>query len=129
MTACPADPLPSRRPRLVSFNPAASRTLMPLREIERRLAEIDRAFAGAGNDAPLREELQYRRGLIATLLATRLSHPREVHRLEQMLRWQTRSPGAILPAPSPLARMLRRLRTRLSVFGDATAVVQGAART
>ena len=132
MTACPADLPASRRPRLVVVNPDAPRAPMPLRELERRLAQVEQELRGTASDAGLRAAILRRRRLLRTILGIRLARPEEARRLEQMLRWQmpgrqTACPGDGVPGSPPLSRLLLRLLAGLSVFRMAPADIHGTA--
>ena len=113
MTACRRETIQQPRLRLVTDNPKGYRPLMPLRELEARLADIDRGLRTAPDARP---ELLRQRALINAVLATRLTAPHQARRLEQRLRWLTpRLSSAVTPAPGPLARLLHRLHAVLGV--------------
>lgn len=125
MTACRKDtPLPHRL-RLVSVNPTAGARLMPLRELEYRLAAIDRGLRGGEPDSATRTELRRQRTLITAILATRLSAPDQARRLEHRLRWLApRIP--LVPAPGLVARLLCRLQNGLTVATSQASVASPA---
>lgn len=113
MTACPRETISNARLRLVTDNPKAGRPLMPLRELEIRLADIDR---GLHSTLPGQADLLRQRELIAAILANRLTAPDLARRLEHRLRWMTpRMSASVTPAPSLFARLLHRLHAALGV--------------
>lgn len=110
------DTTPKPRPllRLVASNPNAFRPLMSLRELELRLAVIERRLHRPAGDQEIRTAQLRQRHLIAEILATRLLDPARARRLEQELRWLARADADAPPPSGSVFRFANWLRSLLS---------------
>ena len=103
------------RLRLVVDNTAARAALTPIRELERRLAEVERLLA-EGSDADGRATLLEVRALLRRELDARPFNPRLARRCEQRLRWIERQAPAAATAAAAPAGLLARARRALSAI-------------
>jgi len=99
--------------RLVVDNTARRTVLMPILEVERRLAAVDRTLRRRGLPEAERAALAEMRSLLRRELAARPFDPELARRCEHRLRWieaARRQPAA---APGLLDRALRALNAML----------------
>ncbi|MDF1792782.1 MAG: hypothetical protein P1U88_12775 [Thalassobaculaceae bacterium] len=106
--------------RLVAANRLRFRPLMPLRELERRLAGIERRLRCAGTPPQDRASQLLQRDLIAAILATRLLEPARARRIEQKLRWLSRHDDDRARPETVFARIGHWMRAVLSHGGSSS---------